>query len=187
MITNMSPLRLPASALPVLGILLFATTGHAATALRLDLPALVAAADLVVRGTVSSASCRMADDGRIVTDSVVHIDETLNGNPDDDAVVVSTLGGEVGNRGQHVSGSPVLRAGDEVVLFLQRSVPATSRTSVVGLAQGAFHVVRSQARPFLVRRLDGMVLTGTDAVPIPEDLDVLRESIRTLVRAGVPR
>jgi len=32
-----------------------------------------------------------------------------------------------------------------------------------------------------------MVLTGTDAVPIPEDLDVLRESIRTLVRAGVPR
>jgi hypothetical protein len=128
----------------------------------------------------------MTDGGRIVTDSVVRVDEALAGDPGGDSVIVTTLGGEVGDRGQRVSGSPMLRAGDEVVLFLRRSGPASlmSRTSVVGLAQGAFHVQRRSGRPLLVRHLDGMVLQGIDAVPIPEDLDVLRESIRALLPAG---
>jgi len=180
--------RLLAALLPA-ATLLAPATGHAATALRMDLPALVGASDLVVRGTVDRASCRLTPSGRIVTDSVVRVDESLIGEPGGDSLVVSTLGGVIGDQGQYVSGSPVLKPGDEVVLFLKRPGPSStlSRASVVGLAQGAFHVERWSGRPTLVRHLDGMILTGIDAVPIPEDLDALRESIRALVPAGMPR
>jgi hypothetical protein len=168
------------------GVLLAPASGQCATALRLDLPALMDAANLVVRGTVDHASCRLTDTGRIVTDTVVRVDEALAGDAGGDTVVVTTLGGVIGDRGQRVSGSPMLQAGDEVVLFLRRPGPVSSvsRTSVVGLAQGAFHVQRWSGRPLLVRHLDGMVLQGIDAVPVPEDLDVLRESIRALLPAG---
>jgi len=182
------PWALPVAILATACTALLPASAPAATALVLDLPSLVAASDLVIRGTVGPASCRMLASGRIVTDTVVRVDEALSGTPGGEDVVVTTLGGEIGDRGQRVPGSPVLGAGDEVVLFLHRTAAATpARASVVGLAQGAFHVTRSSGLPLLVRHLDGMVLQGCDAVPIPEDLDALRRALRALPAPGGTR
>ncbi len=163
------------------------STANAATVLRMELPALVAASDLVIRGIVASGSCRVGETGRIFTDTVVHIDELLVGEAGSDTLVVTTLGGEIGDRGQRVPGSPQLLAGDEVVLFLQRpgAHSPLARTFVVGLSQGVFHVTRSSGQPILTRHMDGLVLTGWDAVPIPDDLDTLRQAIKAFVPTAV--
>lgn len=188
-----TPFRTLLAALAATCLGSFPVPAPAATAQRMDLQALTASADLVVRGAVLHASTRKTPEGRIVTDTVFQVAEVLSGEAGGDTLVVTTLGGEIGDEGQIVPGSPELGAGEELVLFLRRPGPvsALARTFVVGLGQGVFHVRRASGRPILARHLDDMVLTGFEALPVPGDLDGLRDSLRTIEdatsRPGVPR
>ena len=118
--------------------LLVAGTALASTAVRLDTPALTAAASDVVDGTVlSSSAVWTADHRRIVTQVVVEVRDTWKGSAAGRITVVQP-GGERDGIGQRVPGVAPLASGERVVLFLERTGPYHR---VVGLAQGVYRVV----------------------------------------------
>ncbi len=177
--------------------------GSAASAVleRMTLEDLARSADLVVVGTVVSRTSHYdapprAD--RIVTDVVVRVDRPVRGEAGSE-VVVTTPGGEVDGLGQIVTGAPVLRPGEQVVLFLRTVsagppatgvLPAVPRRVVVGLSQGLFVVVRAgdEASPRVRQRLSGAYVVGEGEGPQVEmdlDLEDLVRSVRT-VEPGRP-
>ena len=59
-------------------------------------------------------------------------------------VVVRTLGGEVGNIGMKVSGTPQFTLGEEVIVFLRNDPVDPTQFQVIGMSQGKFHVERPE-------------------------------------------
>ncbi len=176
-----------------LATIIVAVAGPASSTVleRVTLEEMVRLADLVVTGTVVSRTSRYdvpprAD--RIVTDVVVRVDRTLRGEGGRE-VVVTVPGGEVDGHGQVVTGAPVLRPGEEVVLFLYptRATLVGPRRAIVGLSQGLFVVYRERpGAPARARqRLSGVWLVGVGEGSEAEmDLD-LEELVRA-VRAAAP-
>lgn len=158
---------------------------------RMPLDEMSREADLVVVGTVVSRSCRYdapprAD--RIVTDVVVRVERRVRGEAGDE-VVVTTPGGEVDGRGQIVTGAPVLRPGEEVVLFLHpaRATPVGPRRAILGLSQGLFVVHRDRpGAPARARqRLSGVFFVGQGEGPEAE-MDFVLEDLVRAVRDAAP-
>ncbi|HEY1908514.1 MAG TPA: hypothetical protein VGG91_20865 [Myxococcaceae bacterium] len=140
-------------------ILLAAGTALASTAIRMDTPALTAAATDVVDGNVvSSAAVWTGDHRRIVTHVVVEVRDAWKGTASGRITVVQP-GGELDGIGQHVSGVAPLATGDRVVLFLERT---GTMHRVVGLAQGVYRVVPVQGSGEL--RAVPAALDGLDLV-----------------------
>lgn len=120
--------------------LLLAGPVLASIAVRMDVPALTAAATDVVDGrVVSSSSEWTGDHRRIVTRVVVDVREAWKGTATGRITVVQP-GGERDGIGQRVSGVAALADGERVVLFLERT---GTQHRVVGLAQGVYRVVPS--------------------------------------------
>ena len=95
-------------------------------------------AHTIVAGMVRSRHTYW-DQGRIYTDITLETMEFLK-HPDADRpqeIVVTLLGGEVGDTRMDVSGSPTLFKGQEVVLFLMRH---NEKYTVFGLSYGLCHV-----------------------------------------------
>jgi len=150
-----------------------------ALARGLSLEELVGATTSGVVGTPLASECRWADFRgvrAIVTDTRVRVEELLvNADPGASEVIVRTLGGAIGDLGEHVDGQPRLVFGQPSVLFLKRSKLGID--VVVGMAQGHYplkhqkdrslRLTRSPALPQLVRsegtavaRLGGLELTA---------------------------
>lgn len=95
---------------------------------------------LVVRGTVGSVRSFWNDSQtKILTETVIDIDETYKGNAGSTTRILQ-LGGVVDNVRMHVYGAPSWTRGEEVVLFLERIDAGSYRVS--GLSQGKFKVER---------------------------------------------
>lgn len=179
-------------ALAVLAAGVFAP-GSASSAVmeRMSLDEMSRTADLVVVGTVLSRTSRYDAPPRahrIVTDVVVHVDDSVRGEAAGE-VIVTTPGGEVDGMGQIVTGAPVLRPGEEVVLFLHpaRLTPVGPRRAIVGLSQGMFviHRDRPGAPPRARQRLSGVFFVGHGEGPEAEmDLDL--EDLVRAVRSWGP-
>jgi len=148
-------------------LLLAAGTAQASTAIRMDTPALTAAAtDVVDANVVSSTAVWTGDHRRIVTHVVVEVRDAWKGNASGRITVVQP-GGELDGIGQQVSGVAPLATGDRVVLFLERT---GTMHRVVGLAQGVYRVVPVQGSGELravPAALDGLELV-TPTGPTPE-------------------
>src|SRR4051812_46114790 len=117
------------------------STAHASSFVELTLGELVAASTVVVRATPLDASSVWEDSEggrgrRIVTYTRVHVEEILDGRAEPSELWVRTLGGQVGDIGQHVDGEAVLVPAQQGVLFLRGRVDGTH--SVVGMGQGHF-------------------------------------------------
>lgn len=169
----------------ILAMALFAPgTASLAVLERMSLEDLARTADAVVVGTVVSRGSRYDDrrPDRIVTDVVVRVERGVRGDVSGE-VVVTIPGGEVDGMGQIVTGAPVLRPGEEVVLFLHpaRATPLGPRRAIVGLSQGLFVVHRERpGAPARARqRLAGVFFVGAGEGPeAAMDLD-----LEDLVRA----
>ncbi len=140
-------------------LLLAATLPALASVVRpLPLPELVGRAQVVATAVVESSASAWVGE-RIVTDSVLVVDDPLLGTAAGARLVVRTLGGEVGDLGQRVFGEPVFRSGERYLLFLE-SVPVPDPAAggrqpaallrPVGMSQGALPIVASP---------EGMVVT----------------------------
>ncbi len=105
----------------------------------LDLVQLVQGADSIVAGRVVGVSAAPVA-GRF-TDSLVTLEPAavLKGNAQG-TVVFRVPGGDVGRYRTIVVGAPVLRVGDEVVVFLAGSAPQIPH--VVGFNQGVLPIMR---------------------------------------------
>ena len=118
------------------------------------LDVLVAMSSAVVRGEVVDTSSRRADNGRIVTDYTVRVDEVAAGQAG--STVQFTLpGGTIGDDGEVVTGMPTFQAGDQVVLFLKMP-DVTGTTGMATQVHGDGHGGRRpQGRDGPGRNSDG--------------------------------
>lgn len=188
-----SPRWLALHLLWALALCLLPPVARASTLMALDVPALTRGSDLVVHGRVVRASSRRVQGtGRIVTDVEVTADEVLRGSAERPSVHVVLPGGTVGDLRQHISGAPELAPGEEVVLFLARG---TEGLRVVGLAQGVFHVQRSEdgregfARAVLpegLRLVDPLSLQPVPTEARTMDLQALRAQVLGVARDVAP-
>lgn len=122
----------------------------------LTLRALVEGSDLIVMGKVTESRA-FEEGGRIMTEHLVAVDETLAGKAEAGATIrVVTLGGELGRLGQIVPGEAVLRKGEPVVLCLVRtSAGGGQRFQVKGASQGRLALVERAGRKVLERDFSG--------------------------------
>jgi hypothetical protein len=171
-------MRFPFLLAPLLACL--APPAGATTLVKMDLPALSRAADVVVRARVAGVSSRWSRDGRrILTDVQLRVLERISGECADTLQLVQP-GGEVGDLGQKVDGVPPFAPGEEAVLFLERQGRVHA---LVGLAQGKWTVDRAatvvQAVPARVGARVVEAGTGREAAPPPAvPLDGLVRQVR---------
>jgi hypothetical protein len=112
------------------------SSGNAATVLELDLEQLITKSDLIVVATVAEQSSHWNKYGRIVTEVVLEVQQTLKGQASEgEELTVTTLGGRVGDVVMKVDGSPRFIGGASILVFL-REVPALGQLQVVGMSQG---------------------------------------------------
>jgi hypothetical protein len=121
---------------------LFTRPASASTFVELGLSDLLRISSLVVVGTSAEQTSVWEDaDGgrsrRIVTYTHVTVDRVVDGTPPAAADIwVRTLGGQVGDIGQHVDGEAVLVPLDKSLLFLRARSDGTH--AVAAMAQGHF-------------------------------------------------
>jgi hypothetical protein len=159
-------------AVPAAGFLLAALSSsgaaHASVAREASLRHLVTVADLAVAGISEEATSvweEIPEGGkRIVTYTRVHVEDRAFGDSSSD-VWVRTLGGVVGNIGQHVEGEASLALGQRTVLFLRAREDGTH--GVVEMAQGHYVVQEEKAVPRLKAspRMGTLVKATADLVP----------------------
>ncbi len=101
--------------------------------------------DDIVHGRVMGLSAQWTDPqrGLIETVAMLSIHETLKGAAFDSALLVHTPGGRIGDLTMIVSDQPVLRPGEDVLLFLTRQ--PGGEPGVFGGDQGAYVIVGQMA------------------------------------------
>ncbi|MEJ2194268.1 MAG: hypothetical protein P8X73_05345 [Ignavibacteriaceae bacterium] len=78
-------------------------------------------ADLILIGKVSERNSRWnKDNTRIYTDVVLNVDEYLKGSGNDDKIIVTTLGGEIGEVGELYTHMPRFNSEEDVLIFLKQ-------------------------------------------------------------------
>ena len=138
--------------------LLLPGMASATIVIKLDLPALVQRAGTVFLGkAVKTHSHWTLDRKHIVTDTTFRVQQSLRGaGASGNTVSIRSLGGVVDGIGMRVSGSPVFRKGQEVLLFAEQR---GAYRYVVGMTQGAYRVSRdSRGRATVRVNLDGVSL-----------------------------
>jgi hypothetical protein len=170
---------------------------HATTSVLLTLDELVLASEriAVVRATERKSQWEeVAGSRRIVTYTKLEIDQTVDGPDQASSVWVRTLGGRVGDLGQHVAGEAQLRLGERALVFLARGEGAVV---VAGMAQGHFPIVELDgARPKLAPSPDagrllprrGPSLSAREALvgkALDEALDGVRARVGDLKKRDV--
>jgi hypothetical protein len=122
----------------IAGLLSAAISIHATTLARLSLDQLAAAADAVARVRCTSIESRW-ENNEIWTMTSFEIVETMKGTLPI-RIMVRLPGGRVGHLTASVDGTPRFIAGDEAVVFLERS--RAGGFSVAAWVEGTFRISR---------------------------------------------
>jgi hypothetical protein len=118
--------------------LLFLPAARATTLARLSLDQLAAGADAVARVRCGSAESRW-ENGSIWTITTAEVVETLKGSLPPE-IALRLPGGRVGHLVATVAGTPRFAAGDEAIVFLQRT--RAGGFTVAGWVEGTFRISR---------------------------------------------
>ena len=128
-------------------------------ATKMSLKHLVAQSDLVFSGTVQSLASEQDDGGNIWTLYTFGSVEPIVGTIEGDTFALRCMGGEIGGVGQMVHGIPLLRQGDEAIVFFRAR---NEVCQISGWAAGALYVTQHAGARALVTD-DGMLVIGADA------------------------
>lgn len=102
---------------------------------RVSLQEIVEQADAIVVGQVFTQRSYWDAERRFIwTDSVIQISQAVKGTPPS-ILVVTSMGGEVGNEGMVNTAAEIFRPGEEVLLFLIRE---GQQWRTLNMAQGKF-------------------------------------------------
>lgn len=183
-----------APALFLLAVGLAPAPAHATTVIRVTVEQMTRTSALVLHGDVVS-STPVAVNGNprhIRTDVVVRVREVVKGQRGLKTLTLHLPGGKLGQWAMHVPGVPGFTAGEEVVLFLEKT---SDGHAICGLAQGKFHVETGKDGVKRVRRrLDGVHFVAWDGEgrlgPAEHPQDPPERTLATLlaeVRAHVGR
>lgn len=171
---------------------LCAPNARATQVVHLDTRALTLGSSDIVIGQVEAVTPRWnATRTKIITDVSLRVSRSLKGERE--RMVLSHLGGTIGNVRTTVPGCPAFTVGEEALLFVWRD--ARGRAQVNGLAQGKFEIRRDaatgervvqRAAPGLAvrdaRRLS-LARPGEPVPPLPLT-DLVREIERALAETG---
>jgi hypothetical protein len=118
--------------------LLAGATAHATVVVPADLKQLTTRANAIVRGRVVTVQSQWTGDGRRV-ETIVTLEASgyIKGDLGP-RVIFRVPGGKMGTLRSVVVGAPVVREGDEIIVFLGATGPAIPR--IVGFNQGIFRV-----------------------------------------------
>lgn len=157
----------------------------AVVAKPLTLDELVDRSDVIFAGTVVSVESRWNDEHtRIYTYTTFRVDEYLKGDGDD-TLVITSIGGSVGDIGMAASGMPYFRKDERVVLFTAAS-PSGSR-GVTGWNQGRFRILANPqtGEETLVRSLAGVTFARPPSPKVTQQFRAVRtlDDLRTAVRS----
>jgi len=172
----------------VFAALVACAVAQATTLMRMSVEKMARTAEMVVRARCVANETGW-DAGEIWTVTTFQIEETWKGAPGE-LITVRLLGGRAGNLTSTVDGAPRFQAGEDVVLFLERT--ARGDFSVVSWMQGTFRIrlerktgeesVEQDAAAFAIydpdsRRFEASGFRGTR-------LDALREQVAAALSAG---
>ena len=168
----------------------FTSSASATLIDALDLTDLTRSADDIAVFRVLETQARWDDRGRIVTDAALRVDEVWKGDATIGSVMVVTrLGGDIGDLGMRVAGEPAYETGARIVVFLQEDAEGVSRA--VGMSQGVLAVrtvngvdvaLPNGVGLELVRRVNGTLQPAPSAVPAPRALRSLRTDVAAILR-----
>lgn len=104
-------------------ILLFVTQNLLlAQSIKSDIKNLSAGADMIITGkVVDQKSNWSSDNSRIYTQVTIQVDEYLKGSDNQDRIVITHLGGEVGSVGETYSHIPTFTDDENVLVFVKKS------------------------------------------------------------------
>ncbi|MGE0434633.1 MAG: hypothetical protein AB7K09_20955 [Planctomycetota bacterium] len=139
------PLAAPAVVLLALLLLLPAVVAEAGVVRRASLEGLTNESGCVVRGRIIASEARW-EGGLIYTRHQLRVTTCLKGTAKGgDVVIISTLGGQIGDTGQVCCGEASFRAAEDVYCFLRKD--GVGRWRVVGMNQGRFSVLTPPPPP----------------------------------------
>jgi putative Ig domain-containing protein/Ig-like domain-containing protein/matrixin len=125
--------------------------GHSALATTAIIPSddeMVIAARAIVRGKVVSVETALDNENRIFTYITLKVREVLKGEITERRIVIKEPGGEIGNRGSLVFGTPQFARGDRVLLYLDTWRDGSLR--VLHMFLGQFSIVPNNGSDELV-------------------------------------
>jgi hypothetical protein len=141
---------------------LIAPATHAAVVMALDLPALVEQSELVIVAAAQKQSSRYVNK-LIVTDVTLQVIDKLKGNTQPgETVVVTHLGGSVGDIGLSVPGAASFKLGQSAVVFLKRARSGSGDWNVTGMSQGVLPITGQGAAQNVMPGGDGAALMARD-------------------------
>lgn len=161
------------SILSFLVILAFSSFIFALTLVKTTVEELTQESNLIIHGTIDQVESRWEnqDKGTINTFITINVLDYLKGI-DESKVVVKQMGGQIGDWGDIISGTPLLREGDEVILFL---VKYKESYEIHSIALGVFRVYSNDSgekrvindlrNVNLIDPANGLEVKGDDANP----------------------
>jgi hypothetical protein len=162
----------------------------------LELQELVAHADRIVLGRVLFSESFQRPDGQLGTWHRIEVERELRGHaPDEQEVMLETLGGQIGDLAMRVEGEPSFTVGERVLVFMRDGGPYTAFRPV-GMGQGVMRVRTEQGVETVKQNREGLMLMRRNAqgrlerslgaLPEKERLDALLSKLQDIVeqRAG---
>jgi hypothetical protein len=146
-------------------------------------------ADVVLRGVVTSKSCRRDSAGRIYTRVDLQVLDLWKGRVAENPLCVLHGGGVLGDRVSSVSGQVNYEIGEEVVAFL--IINRRGEAVTLGLAQGKFSVWEERGEKLARNPFHGnfnpsesrdRLHASREAAPAELTLEQLRTRVRGAVR-----
>lgn len=157
----------------------------------LELQELVAHADRIVLGRVLFSESFQRPDGQLGTWHRIAVEREIRGRaPDEQEVIVETLGGRLGDIAMRVEGEPSFTVGERVLVFVRDGGPYTAFRPV-GMGQGVMRVHMEEGVETVTQNREGLMLVRRNAkgrlerslgaLPQKERLDALLLRLRDIV------
>jgi hypothetical protein len=157
----------------------------------LELQELAAHADRIVLGRVLFSESFQHPNGQLGTWHRIAVERDLRGSaPDEQEVMVETLGGQIGDIAMRVEGEPSFTVGERVLVFIRDGGPYTAFRPV-GMGQGVMRVRTEQGVEMVRQSREGLMLMRRNAqgrlepslgaLPEKERLDTLLSKLQDIV------
>ena len=130
---------------------------YSLTIARASLEELTSESELIIYARVAVSECRWEDEARRTINTIAQLEvlEVIKGQIPDQ-VKIRQLGGQIGDWGMVVSGTPYLRSGDEAIFFL---LPRDEYFEIHSMALGLFRIYQDETgRPKVVNDLSDIQL-----------------------------
>jgi len=157
----------------------------------LELGELVSHADRIVLGRVLFSESFQRPDGQFGTWHRIGVERELRGRaPDEQEVIIETMGGQIGDLAMRVEGEPSFTVGERVLVFIRDGGPYTAFRPV-GMGQGVMRVRREQGVETVTQNREGLMLVRRNtqgrlertlgALPERERLDGFLSKLRDII------